>query len=284
MAGQHRRLRIAGQQQVEAIHFIEGHRLAHQSAQLIRQAGIIRRRGRAARQPQLPAGQIDDDPRAGGQHQPPPQAWIEQQIPALLTALPEIGSTAQQQQPGTEGPGIGQGVGTSGCEQTTGRLGAGIQLGQQSRGSEGLQLAAFEPLGPAVAEGQQLSRSLMGPDRGRQHGLGGGHGVRTPVARQLLQPGGWQHTTYADQPPSRLLAAAPPEAAPGNRRPRQGGQLQSTTAANARVEAHVEAGVGAMGGRHGRDPRPALRGQSPPGAARHRPDHRLRPGPTASGH
>ena len=130
LAGHHRGIGIASLQKAEAMALIEAERLSVQAPQLLGQARIIEGVGAGAGEIQLAQRQINQDARAGGQHQPLLQAGIEQQRPAFTAATQQIRAVAQQDHPGAESPGERQRRCRSRCKQAARRLGDGIEQGQ----------------------------------------------------------------------------------------------------------------------------------------------------------
>ena len=87
---------------------------------------VIEGNGLAAEAPQMlaiPFDELQHHPRRGGQHHRTGQAGIEQQPPTLGPAPDQVGSVAQQQNPGVDGPGEGQQRPRIGCEEA-GHLGS----------------------------------------------------------------------------------------------------------------------------------------------------------------
>ena len=182
LQGQHRRLSITAEQQVEAVTVVVGEGLGPQPLQPLK----------------IAAHDLQADARAGGQHQPAAQAGIKQQLPALLATGGQVGAAAQGDHPGAVGPGEGQLPSSCRSIKTGHRGTEGGQASPEPRRLKGLKLLPAQATGPAVAQGNQTrsnqarGRPLAKLTHGFLHSSGISYLACPPGGGQLLQPGGWQ--------------------------------------------------------------------------------------------
>jgi len=200
--GHHRGFRLSVEQQAEAVPVVVGQGLAAQGLDAV----------------EVPAHQLDRQPRAGGQHELARETGIEQQVPALLAPSRQGGAGAQHQHPGAEGPGEGQRRCFRRAEQPADRSGPVGQPVQQGGGLQRLPAAGRQAGGPAVPQAHQVSqgRRLGGVLQLLQHRGGCVQGAAAPGRGQPPQPGRRQLAAHQQQLLSPSLAAA--------REPRRQGQ------------------------------------------------------------